>query len=173
MKFTTIVTVTNPAFLKIIYSQVIFLCFLPFFFTNYPEKQEEKKTNRKKKYINPESNRGPLDHQSYILPLDWCIRWGITTEIKSNNSLLKAIVCCHMYHILIHRPNCISKLTPASDIWWFFTLLLISKKNAFLHNWEFWGKILIFENSLITTKRQEIQTIYLKKISWHIYSLIS
>ena len=37
------------------------------------------------------------------------------------------------------------------------------QKNAFLHNWEFWGKILIFENTLITTERQEIQTIYLKK----------
>ena len=37
------------------------------------------------------------------------------------------------------------------------------KKNAFLHNLEFWGKILIFENTLITTERQETQTIYLKK----------
>ena len=79
------------------------------------------------------------------------------------------IVCCHMYklcspaHSLIHRPNYISKLTPASGIWWFFTLLLISKNNAFLPNWEFWAKILIFENTLITTERQEIQTTYLKK----------
>ena len=32
-----------------------------------------------------------------------------------------------------------------------------------MHNSEFWGKILIFENTLITTERQEIQTIYLKK----------
>ena len=64
-----------------------------------------------------------------------------------------------------------SKFTPASDIWWFFTLLLISK-NAFLHNWEFLDKNLIFENTQITTERQEIQTIYLKKdlgiyILWH------
>ena len=27
------------------------------------------------------------------------------------------------------------------------------KKNAFLQNWEFWGKILIFENTVITTER--------------------
>ena len=62
-------------------------------------------------------------------------------------------------HILINRPNCISKLTPASDVWGFFTLHLIFK-NAFPHNWEFWGKILIFENTLITPEKQEIQTIY-------------
>ena len=39
------------------------------------------------------------------------------------------------------------------------------QKNAFLHNWEFSCKILIFENTLITiaTELQEIQTIYLKK----------
>ena len=59
------------------------------------------------------------------------------------------------------------------------------KTNAFPHNWEFWGKILIFENTLNTTEKQEIQTIYLKKKktkqkkktktknkSRHIYSLI-
>ena len=45
----------------------------------------------------------------------------------------------------------------------------IFQKNAFLHNWEFWGKILIFENTLITTERQEIQTIYLKNVLAYIF----
>ena len=37
------------------------------------------------------------------------------------------------------------------------------QKFALPQNWEFWGKILNFENTLITTERQEIQTIYLNK----------
>ena len=45
------------------------------------------------------------------------------------------------------------------------------QKMHFCTTENFWGKILIFENTLITTERQEIQTINLKKIS-HIYSLI-
>ena len=42
--------------------------------------------------------------------------------LRSQMQYIKAIVYCHMKkmcspaHILIHRPNCISKLTPASDI---------------------------------------------------------
>ena len=43
------------------------------------------------------------------------------------------------------------------------------QKHAFLHNWEFWVKILIFENTLIMTERQEIQTICLKNILAYIF----
>ena len=37
------------------------------------------------------------------------------------------------------------------------------QKMDFCTTENFWGKILIFENTLITIERQEIQTIYLKK----------
>ena len=49
MKFTTIVTVTNTAFLKMAYSQVISVTFTSAFLTNYPEKEEEKIKNTEKK----------------------------------------------------------------------------------------------------------------------------
>ena len=50
---------------------------------NNNRKQKNKKNrkiNTQKNCIGPESNQEPLHHQSFILPLHWCIRWGITTE---------------------------------------------------------------------------------------------
>ena len=61
-----------------------------------------------------------------------------------------------------------SKLTPASDIWWFFTLLLISK-TAFLHNWEFSGKILIFENTNYDRKTGNTNNLFEKNILVYIF----
>ena len=42
--------------------------------------KKNRKINTQKNCIDPESNEEPLDHKSCILPLHWCIRWGITTE---------------------------------------------------------------------------------------------
>ena len=43
-------------------------------------KKKNRKMNTQKNCTDPESNEEPLDHESCILPLHWCIRWGISTE---------------------------------------------------------------------------------------------
>ena len=43
------------------------------------------------------------------------------------------------------------------------------QKYAFLHNWEFWGKILIFENTLITTERRKYKQFIWKHILAYIF----
>ena len=84
----TIVSVTDPAFLTMTYCHVtwpcniVFLCFLSFYRRKKKEKKNKRnrKINTQKNCIDPESNQEPLDHQSCILPLHWCIRWGITID---------------------------------------------------------------------------------------------
>ena len=60
----------------------VFLRFLSFYRRKKKkeQKQKEQKNKPQKNCIDPESNQERLDHQSCILPLHWCIRWGITTE---------------------------------------------------------------------------------------------
>ena len=54
------------------------------FLSKKKKKEQKNKNNRKintqKNCIDPETNQEPLDHQSCILPLHWCIRWRITPE---------------------------------------------------------------------------------------------
>ena len=85
-------------------------------FTEERKKKMNRKINTQKNYIDRESNQESLDHQSCILPLHWCIRWGITTErvFLNNGDYLN-------YNVLIlqrHRIVCllVNSLDPSKEV---------------------------------------------------------
>ena len=63
-------------------------------------KKKKWKINIQKNCIDQESNQEPLDHQSCILPVHWCICWGIQNQNQN----------CYWWHVqmtIIHQ-----------DLWW-------------------------------------------------------
>ena len=62
-----------------------------------------------------------------------------------------------------------SKLTPASDIWWFFTLLLISKKMHFCTTENFGVKSWFLKTLLLRPKDRKYKQFIWKNISAYIF----